>query len=167
MTTRDNPAGGQCPIYIKNILPRGAAIEDGRWACPPPATHTLSLSLSLSLGTTPTDLELVAQVEIGRPAAGGQRRRDDGQVAGRGGGAAAQSAPRRPRPPPRLAPHQRPPDLLLLLLLLPHPPPGPPTRLVFSSLFCFYLLGSDAGSTLWHHLRICFTSLDRFLPSFT
>jgi partitioning defective protein 3 len=30
VTTRDNPAGGQCPIYIKNILPKGAAIEDGR-----------------------------------------------------------------------------------------------------------------------------------------
>lgn len=30
VTTRDNPAGGDCPIYIKNILPRGAAIEDGR-----------------------------------------------------------------------------------------------------------------------------------------
>lgn len=30
VTTRDNPAGGECPIYIKNILPKGAAIEDGR-----------------------------------------------------------------------------------------------------------------------------------------
>ena len=30
MTTRDNPAGGVPPIYIKNILPKGAAIEDGR-----------------------------------------------------------------------------------------------------------------------------------------
>jgi len=31
VTTRDNPAGGGlCPIYIKNILPKGAAIEDGR-----------------------------------------------------------------------------------------------------------------------------------------
>lgn len=30
VTTRDNPAGGHCPIYIKNILPYGAAIEDGR-----------------------------------------------------------------------------------------------------------------------------------------
>lgn len=30
VTTRDNPAGGLCPIYIKNILPKGAAIEDGR-----------------------------------------------------------------------------------------------------------------------------------------
>ena len=24
VTTRDNPAGGLCPIYIKNILPRGS-----------------------------------------------------------------------------------------------------------------------------------------------
>ena len=30
VTTRDNEAGGPAPIYIKNILPRGAAIEDGR-----------------------------------------------------------------------------------------------------------------------------------------
>ena len=29
ITTRDNPAGGEAPIYIKNILPLGAAIEDG------------------------------------------------------------------------------------------------------------------------------------------
>lgn len=30
VTTRDNPAGGHCPIYIKNILSKGAAVEDGR-----------------------------------------------------------------------------------------------------------------------------------------
>lgn len=30
VTTRDNQAGGHCPIYIKNILPKGAAVEDGR-----------------------------------------------------------------------------------------------------------------------------------------
>ena len=30
VTTRDNPAGGHCPIYIKNIQPKGAAVEDGR-----------------------------------------------------------------------------------------------------------------------------------------
>lgn len=30
VTTRDNPIGGHCPIYIKNILPKGAAVEDGR-----------------------------------------------------------------------------------------------------------------------------------------
>ena len=30
ITTRDNPAGDNCPIYIKNILPEGSAIQDGR-----------------------------------------------------------------------------------------------------------------------------------------
>lgn len=30
MTSRDNPAGGACPIYVKNILPHGAAIRDGQ-----------------------------------------------------------------------------------------------------------------------------------------
>ncbi|XP_038215917.1 partitioning defective 3 homolog isoform X2 [Zerene cesonia] len=30
ITTRDNPTGGHCPIYIKNILPKGAAVTDGR-----------------------------------------------------------------------------------------------------------------------------------------
>ncbi|XP_065226189.1 partitioning defective 3 homolog isoform X2 [Planococcus citri] len=33
ITTRDNPIGGHCPIYIKNILPKGAAVEDGRLRC--------------------------------------------------------------------------------------------------------------------------------------
>jgi len=30
VTSRDNLQDGNRPIYIKNILPRGAAIEDGR-----------------------------------------------------------------------------------------------------------------------------------------
>jgi len=30
ITTRDNPAGGESPVYIKKILPQGAAIADGR-----------------------------------------------------------------------------------------------------------------------------------------
>jgi len=30
ITTRDNITGCDCPIYIKNILPQGAAVEDGR-----------------------------------------------------------------------------------------------------------------------------------------
>ena len=29
VTTRDNPAGGNAPIYIKNILTKGAAVKDG------------------------------------------------------------------------------------------------------------------------------------------
>lgn len=30
VTTRDNTTGGPSPIYIKNILPKGAAVKDGR-----------------------------------------------------------------------------------------------------------------------------------------
>lgn len=30
ITTRDNPAGGNTPIFVKGVLPKGAAIEDGR-----------------------------------------------------------------------------------------------------------------------------------------
>uniref|UniRef100_A0A4W4EGQ6 PDZ domain-containing protein n=1 Tax=Electrophorus electricus TaxID=8005 RepID=A0A4W4EGQ6_ELEEL len=30
ITSRDVPVGGSAPIYVKNILPRGAAIQDGR-----------------------------------------------------------------------------------------------------------------------------------------
>ncbi|XP_054722763.1 partitioning defective 3 homolog [Uloborus diversus] len=29
ITTRDNSAGGRSPIYVKNILPKGAAVEEG------------------------------------------------------------------------------------------------------------------------------------------
>jgi len=30
ITTQDNPASSNSPIYIKNILPQGAAVMDGR-----------------------------------------------------------------------------------------------------------------------------------------
>ena len=30
VTSRDTVVGDPCPIYIKNILPRGAAVLDGR-----------------------------------------------------------------------------------------------------------------------------------------
>ncbi len=30
VTTRDNVVGGNNPIYIKNILPKGAAVKDGQ-----------------------------------------------------------------------------------------------------------------------------------------
>jgi len=33
VTTRDNPAGGDNPVYIKNILPQGAAVADRRLQC--------------------------------------------------------------------------------------------------------------------------------------
>jgi len=30
ITTQDNPASFSSPVYIKNILPQGAAVTDGR-----------------------------------------------------------------------------------------------------------------------------------------
>ena len=30
LTTRDNPAGGNTPIFVKSIRPKGAAIEEGQ-----------------------------------------------------------------------------------------------------------------------------------------
>ncbi|GFR65072.1 partitioning defective 3-like protein, partial [Elysia marginata] len=30
VTSRDNQTGGDCPIYIRNILPKGAAVQDGQ-----------------------------------------------------------------------------------------------------------------------------------------
>ncbi|XP_075159248.1 par-3 family cell polarity regulator isoform X2 [Haematobia irritans] len=53
ITTRDNPAGGHCPIYIKNILPRGAAIEDGRLR---PGDRLLEVDGILMTGKTQTDV---------------------------------------------------------------------------------------------------------------
>ncbi|XP_017144868.1 partitioning defective 3 homolog isoform X1 [Drosophila miranda] len=53
VTTRDNPAGGHCPIYIKNILPRGAAIEDGRLK---PGDRLLEVDGTPMTGKTQTDV---------------------------------------------------------------------------------------------------------------
>ncbi|XP_073832305.1 par-3 family cell polarity regulator isoform X1 [Musca autumnalis] len=53
VTTRDNPAGGHCPIYIKNILPKGAAIEDGRLK---PGDRLLEVDGILMTGKTQTDV---------------------------------------------------------------------------------------------------------------
>lgn len=53
VTTRDNPAGGDCPIYIKNILPRGAAIEDGRLK---PGDRLLEVDNIIITGKTQTDV---------------------------------------------------------------------------------------------------------------
>lgn len=53
VTTRDNPAGGHCPIYIKTILPRGAAIEDGRLK---PGDRLLEVDNVPMTGRTQTDV---------------------------------------------------------------------------------------------------------------
>lgn len=53
VTTRDNPAGGQCPIYIKNILPRGAAIEDGKLK---PGDRLLEVDGVLMTGKSQTEV---------------------------------------------------------------------------------------------------------------
>ena len=48
ITTRDNPAGGLAPpIYVKNILPKGAAIVDGRLKS---GDRLLEVSRSLTSG---------------------------------------------------------------------------------------------------------------------
>uniref|UniRef100_A0ABM1PWD9 Partitioning defective 3 homolog B isoform X6 n=1 Tax=Drosophila arizonae TaxID=7263 RepID=A0ABM1PWD9_DROAR len=62
VTTRDNPAGGHCPIYIKNILPRGAAIEDGRLK---PGDRLLEVDGTPMTGKTQTD---VVSILRGMPA---------------------------------------------------------------------------------------------------
>jgi partitioning defective protein 3 len=53
VTTRDNPAGGHCPIYIKNILPKGAAVEDGRLR---PGDRLLEVDGESMTGKTQTDV---------------------------------------------------------------------------------------------------------------
>jgi partitioning defective protein 3 len=53
VTTRDNPAGGHAPIYIKNILPKGAAVEDGRLK---PGDRLLEVDGELMTGKTQTDV---------------------------------------------------------------------------------------------------------------
>lgn len=53
VTTRDNPAGGHCPIYIKNILSRGAAIEDGHLK---PGDRLLEINGVSVIGKTQSDV---------------------------------------------------------------------------------------------------------------
>lgn len=64
VTTRDNPAGGQCPIYIKNILPRGAAIEDGKLK---PGDRLLEVDGVLMTGKSQT--EVVGILRATKPGA--------------------------------------------------------------------------------------------------
>lgn len=53
VTSRDNFAGGQCPIYIKNILPKGAAVEDGRLK---PGDRLLEVDSVTMTGKTQTEV---------------------------------------------------------------------------------------------------------------
>ncbi|XP_023291553.2 partitioning defective 3 homolog isoform X1 [Lucilia cuprina] len=61
VTTRDNPAGGHCPIYIKNILPRGAAIEDGRLK---PGDRLLEVDGVAMTGKTQTDVVSILRATL-------------------------------------------------------------------------------------------------------
>ncbi|XP_063378212.1 partitioning defective 3 homolog isoform X2 [Cydia fagiglandana] len=76
ITTRDNPTGGHCPIYIKNILPKGAAVTDGRLRAGDRLVSVNSVSVSgltqqqvvSLLRNTPTDstVDIVVQRPVSR-----------------------------------------------------------------------------------------------------
>ncbi|KAL4705760.1 hypothetical protein ACJJTC_006541 [Scirpophaga incertulas] len=74
ITTRDNPTGGHCPIYIKTILPKGAAVTDGRLRAGDRLVSVNNVSVSgltqqqvvSLLRNTPTDSTVEIVVE--RPA---------------------------------------------------------------------------------------------------
>ncbi|XP_026333674.1 partitioning defective 3 homolog isoform X1 [Hyposmocoma kahamanoa] len=71
ITTRDNPTGGHCPIYIKNILPKGAAVTDGRLRAGDKLVSVNNISVSgltqqqvvTLLRNTPTDSTVDIVVE--------------------------------------------------------------------------------------------------------
>ncbi|XP_047021478.1 partitioning defective 3 homolog isoform X4 [Helicoverpa zea] len=71
ITTRDNPTGGHCPIYIKNILPKGAAVTDGRLRAGDKLVSVNNVSVSgltqqqvvTLLRNTPTDSTVEIVVE--------------------------------------------------------------------------------------------------------
>ncbi|CAF4937677.1 unnamed protein product [Pieris macdunnoughi] len=74
ITTRDNPTGGHCPIYIKNILPKGAAVTDGRLRAGDKLVSVNGVSVAgltqqqvvALLRNTPTDSTVDIRIE--RPA---------------------------------------------------------------------------------------------------
>ncbi|XP_022112656.2 partitioning defective 3 homolog isoform X3 [Pieris rapae] len=79
ITTRDNPTGGHCPIYIKNILPKGAAVTDGRLRAGDKLVSVNGVSVAgltqqqvvTLLRNTPTDSTVDIRIE--RPAGRTQR----------------------------------------------------------------------------------------------
>ncbi|XP_063821853.1 partitioning defective 3 homolog [Ostrinia nubilalis] len=75
ITTRDNPTGGHCPIYIKTILPKGAAVTDGRLRAGDRLVSVNKVSVAgltqqqvvSLLRTTPTDSTVEIVVERSAP----------------------------------------------------------------------------------------------------
>ncbi|KAJ8725711.1 hypothetical protein PYW08_003894 [Mythimna loreyi] len=75
ITTRDNPTGGHCPIYIKNILPKGAAVTDGRLRAGDKLVSVNNVSVSgltqqqvvALLRNTPTDSTVEIVIERTMP----------------------------------------------------------------------------------------------------
>ncbi|XP_076327498.1 partitioning defective 3 homolog isoform X3 [Tachypleus tridentatus] len=66
ITTRDNPAGGNCPIYVKNILPRGAAIQNGRLK---PGDRLLKVNEEEMTGLSQTEaVEILRNIPLGGTA---------------------------------------------------------------------------------------------------
>ncbi|KAG8180852.1 hypothetical protein JTE90_023005 [Oedothorax gibbosus] len=64
ITTRDNPAGGNSPIYIKNVLPKGAAIEDGRLL---PGDRLLEVNGTPMTGKTQTEaVSILRNIPLGK-----------------------------------------------------------------------------------------------------
>jgi partitioning defective protein 3 len=56
VTSRDNMTAGDIPIYIKNILPKGAAIQDGRLK---PGDRLLEVGLTVQWGCIIIDTILI------------------------------------------------------------------------------------------------------------
>lgn len=82
VTTRDNPAGGHCPIYIKTILPRGAAIEDGRLK---PGDRLLEVDGVTMTGRTQTDVvQILRATQAGATVQIVVSRQQDGNETGGG-----------------------------------------------------------------------------------
>ncbi|GFU01321.1 partitioning defective 3 homolog [Nephila pilipes] len=64
ITTRDNPAGGNSPIYIKNVLPKGAAIEDGRLQ---PGDRLLEVNGTPMTGKSQTEaVSILRNISLGK-----------------------------------------------------------------------------------------------------
>ncbi|KAL0267790.1 UNVERIFIED_CONTAM: hypothetical protein PYX00_009956 [Menopon gallinae] len=78
ITTRDNPAGGNCPIYIKNILPKGAAVDDGRLR---PGDRLLKVNdIEMTGKTQPEAVAILRQAPTGSIVKISVSRQDDNHI---------------------------------------------------------------------------------------